>query len=240
MGLNLFSSLGSPLEGLSLVLVHAGEAHLLGPQLRLAGSTGLYLDLGEANLGSLLFNQVLHDRASPLALDEVEDLGDLSGLAHLPDALSLILLHLLNLLLWDSARAAPNHVAESSQLRLGHDTALSRVEVSSLLSVKVSAEATGNISEERLESLDFHPLAIKEDRNSVLLGNNPEDSILGVSDIGESVNIEVSLLCTAGVVAVVEVVLEAAVVLEVVVVPEVVAVPGAAAVLGAAVDAAAA
>merc|ERR1712168_1100126 len=150
-----------------------------------ASDTGSDHLLGEADLTLNLLNQMLQLGArSGLSLN-LKDPGNLGGDGFLPDTV-LLFLSQLSLLLGahSSALAILNHEAESSKLGFSHHALLGRLQISSFLSVQVSAKTSDSVPQDVLVTLDFHTLTISKNMDTVLLRNNGINSIFEAGDIG--------------------------------------------------------
>merc|ERR1712168_428802 len=150
-----------------------------------ASDTGSDHLLGEADLTLNLLNQMLQLGArSGLSLN-LKDPRNLGGDGFLPDTV-LLFLSQLSLLLGahSSALAILNHEAESSKLGLSHHALLGRLQISSFLSVQVSAKTSDSVPQDVLVILDFHTLTISKNMDTVLLRNNGINSIFEAGDIG--------------------------------------------------------
>merc|ERR1712168_577507 len=141
--------------------------------------------LGEADLTLNLLNQMLQLGArSGLSLN-LKDPGNLGGDGFLPDTV-LLFLSQLSLLLGahSSALAILKHEAKSSKLRFSHHALLGRLQISSFLSVQISAKTSDSVPQDVLVTLDFHTLTISKNMDTVLLRNNGINSIFEAGDIG--------------------------------------------------------
>merc|ERR1712168_794739 len=150
-----------------------------------ASDTGSDHLLGEADLTLNLLNQMLQLGArSGLSLN-LKDPGNLGGDGFLPDTV-LLFLSQLSLLLGahSSALAILKHEAKSSKLRFSHHALLGRLQISSFLSVQVSAKTSDSVPQDVLVTLDFHTLTISKNMDTVLLRNNGINSIFEAGDIG--------------------------------------------------------
>merc|ERR1712168_124 len=150
-----------------------------------ASDTGSDHLLGEADLTLNLLNQMLQLGArSGLSLN-LKDPRNLGGDGFLPDTV-LLFLSQLSLLLGahSSALAILNHEAKSSELRFSHHALLGRLQISSFLSVQVSAKTSDSVPQDVLVTLDFHTLTISKNMDTVLLRNNGINSIFEAGDIG--------------------------------------------------------
>merc|ERR1719365_384466 len=183
---NQFTSLNTPLQNFSMRSRSASEfddlvLNLLGE----ASDTGPDHLLGEADLTLNLLNQMLQlGTRSGLSLN-LKDPRNLGGNGFLPDAV-LLFLSQFSLLLGahSSALAIFKHEAKSSKLRFSHNALLGRLQISSFLSIQVSAKTSDSVPQDVLVTLDFHMLTVSKNMDTVLLRNNGINTIFKAGDIG--------------------------------------------------------
>merc|ERR1712013_837640 len=109
-------------------------------------------------------------------LEQVQHLG--RDHLHLLALRGFLLVNRLELSRNAFALAVLDHVAQGSQLGLGHDAFSGGLQVGGLLVVHVAAQAACQVPQSPLEGLDLHSLVVSQDSHAVLQREDLEDAVL--------------------------------------------------------------